>query len=539
MRSLNFCPAVALGLPILLFSSHGLAAAAPPAPVSAAGKMPAASAFDAGIAAYRKGDLAAARVLLGQAVAADAENADAQAVYGFLLAQKGLYDEALPHLEKATTLKTNLISPTNSLMNFGKTLLLKPNRTPADTERAIASFEKAAALSPRSLDAQMTLGFGYSRTVRYDKAAAAYREAVRISPKNALAWKDLGLTLRSLGRNDEAYDALQKSVALNSQDADTWANVGELALLRSDLPAAQNDLETARKMDPKNARVLTELGSLYARQNAYAAAAEAYGAAADLREASPTSTGGTGDLALLRYDQGVALGQAGQNDEALAAYDKAIAANARYPEALLNSGFILYKQNKLDDAIGRFREATALKPASPLGWKNLAAAETDQKDWDGAAVAWRQVAALDPSDYDSRARLVDAILRAHPVSDEAVPYYRQMAALQPRSAEPLIGLGLLYQRQAEAAPLSVTKQEKLLLALQALQQAVRHDPRSAIAYNNLGVTHERRGEMADAITAYKKAALLDPGLTDARQNLDRFRSTGTHAPTPKPRPAKQ
>jgi tetratricopeptide (TPR) repeat protein len=497
--------------------------AQPAAPVITTGSPAVAgsTAFQQGMEAYKKGDSEAARTALTQAVAADPQNGDAQAVLGFLLAQQGKYDLAIPHLEKATTLKSVVISPSNSLMNYGKALLMRSGHSADDTTHALALFEKAAALSPKSSEVQMTLAFGYGRTAQYDKAAAAYRAVTSLAPKSAPAWKGLGLTLRQLGQKDDAYDALQKAAAIDSADADTWANLGDLALARGDSAAAQNALETARKLDGKNPAVVTQLGNLYARQQRFADAAEAYGAAADIYDAAPDQAAGV-DRAALRFNQGVALGQAGHGDDAAAAYDKALAINPKYPEALLNSGYLLFKQSKLDDAIARFKSVTELQPGSVIAWKDLAAAETQKKDWPGTAAALRKVAALDPQNYDIRDLLIDADLRQNPVSDEPIKFYRQMAALRPHSAEPLIGLGLLYQRQVESVSLASAKQEKLLLAMQAFEQAIRREPRSAVAYNDLGVVHERRGEMDEAIKAYKKALALDPNLGDARQNLDRF-----------------
>ena len=491
--------------------------------------------YTRGIAAYQNKDPETAITLLTEAVAKNPKLGDAQAVLGFLLAQQNKYDVAIPHLEQATQYDTNLLSRADTLMNLGKALLMRPNSSVNDMNRAVDLFEqatKAAKPPAKSVEAQMALGYGYTRQMSDDKAAAAYRQATVLDPKNASAWKSLGITLRRQGKDDEAADALQKAAALNSQDVDTWATLGGLELKRNDNAAAQNALETARKLNSKDPTVLIGLGVLYSHQNNPADAADAYGAAADQIDAM-TAAGKTAppgiDLARLRYDQGVTLAQAGKKDEASAAYDKALAINPRYYEALLNSGTMLYRDHP-DDAISRFKAAAEVKPDSALVWKNLAAAYTRKGDEKSAADALRKVCSLEPTNYEVRDQLVSALLPTTPTSDEIVKLYKQMASLRPYAADPLIGLGLLYERQVEVAVLASTKQARLLLAMNCMKGAIAREPHNATAYNDLGVVHERRGEMDEAVIDYKKAVAFassfpntgDPTLENARKNLARF-----------------
>ena len=134
--------------------------------------------------------------------------------------------------------------------------------------------------------------------------------------------------------------------------------------------------------------------------------------------------------------------------------------------------------------------------------------------------------ALEPKNYPAREALAATLLQTGQPSEAAV-VYQQMAGLRTDAAEPLIARGIIFQRQAEAESTAARKQALLVSAMQAFEAALKRDPKSATAYNNLGVVHERRGEIPEALTAYKKAVLLDPTLTDARRNVARFQTAGS------------
>ncbi len=55
------------------------------------------------------------------------------------------------------------------------------------------------------------------------------------------------------------------------------------------------------------------------------------------------------------------------------------------------------------------------------------------------------------------------------------------------------------------------------------ERALELDPRSANAYNNLGVALEQQGDFAKARQAYEKALELAPGSLYIQQNYDLFR----------------
>ena len=92
-------------------------------------------------------------------------------------------------------------------------------------ERAILLFERAVALDPRYLRAQLELGVAYAQKAEYLSAAelhqrseAILRRLLEVNPRLPRAWRELGATLVARGRVEEGLDCLHRAVALAPED---------------------------------------------------------------------------------------------------------------------------------------------------------------------------------------------------------------------------------------------------------------------------------------------------------------------------------
>ena len=57
-----------------------------------------------------------------------------------------------------------------------------------------------------------------------------------------------------------------------------------------------------------------------------------------------------------------------------------------------------------------------------------------------------------------------------------------------------------------------------------VELAIKFNPNNAEAYNNLGTILGRKGDLKNAITAWKKALHLNSNITTARENIERAKS---------------
>ena len=140
--------------------------------------------------------------------------------------------------------------------------------------------------------------------------------------------------------------------------------------------------------------------------------------------------------------------------------------------------------------------ATAAAPAAVAG-KSAAAGKAAQP---GTAAAVRAATAPPPIPAEAQDEFNRAQALARAGSDAAAE--AQLASLAQQYAQfctPLVDLGILYRKDGD-----------LDAATQALQQAVAHDPHSALAWTELGVTQRLGGKFQAAEQSYGRAIAADP-----------------------------
>ena len=426
--------------------------------------------------------------------------------------RKSDYTTALRELSAAVKANPEKIE---SLNWYGYALLQS-----GKTSEALVYLQKAAQSPEGGADAWANLGNAYLRIGQNKKAVKAFHKATALRPREGKFWVGLGVAQKQGGDVNLAAETLRQAATLLPQDATIWASLGSIEAERGHNPAAISALEAARRLQPENATILLQLADLNAQTGRWDEASEAYGAAAALTETRGTPKGDPN----LRYNQGVALMRTGKLQASLGAFDATLTADPNHYDALVNSGFRLYRQNKQDDAILRFSRATGIKPDSALAWTNLAAVYDSKGDLVNAAASWRRATAIEPKNYDYRVSLADCLTRMTQY-DALIDVCKEMGALRPRTADPYNRMGIVYLTEANGVTDPVAKKARLTKAMDAFKEATRREPASAASLNNLGVTYERMGMTDSAIAAYRRALKNDSAFADARQNLARLTSS--------------
>ncbi len=469
--------------------------------------------------AFARNDLATAVTEMEKAVVSSPGNAEINAWLGFLLIRAGDPDRALRFLETANRLRPEVPETCTNLANA---LLLRKSRNTADTRRAIGLLEFALSKQPSGSDTYNSLGFAAWKIGDFRKAVNAYRGVVRARPGDAQAHVNLGLSLQKLGKDADAAESLRKGTALDPGNLPAFAALGRIEARLGRHENAVSALEAARRLDPNNLETMTQLAYSYSRLGRDDDAQRLFGTAADAAVGEGASPSTRTDPSY-RYNQGVLLARLDRLAEALQAYDKALAINPRYYDAVLNAGFVEYRLGQFDKAAVRFRTAVKIRPTVGLGWKNLALALEKIAVTAETADAWRKAADADPMDFESREHLGAALVALKKDAD-AMPVFETMAKLRPKSGLAHNAIGLIHLRAG-----------RLDAASAAFTESVQREPGFAPAHNNLGVLHERKGRINAAIAAYRKALAADPSFADAKANLARFGSTtvgGAGEPAP-------
>lgn len=237
------------------------------------------------------------------------------------------------------------------------------------------------------------------------------------------------------------------------------------------------------------------------------------------------------------------LRDAGRDDEALAHLRMAA---PDWPDARLALGSALRERGQFAPAIEQLREYIRLRPRSRdviAARTELASALAGYGDTAAAVAEQRGVVALAPQAAGGRLALADLLFSMRDFVGAAAAY-QEYLRLAPATLPVLVRHGLAltgsgdtraaietFRRALDVEPRSIIARQALLDALRKEQRfpeletearaTLEIDPNDARAQNLLGMALASRQRIEEAIEAFGEAVRLDPGLDEARQNLDR------------------
>ena len=92
------------------------------------------------------------------------------------------------------------------------------------TVKAIADFNEAIVLDPKSADAYCQRGRMWSKKREYDKAIADFDKSLRINPKDSSAYSERGFAWKNKGEYERAIADYKEALRVDPTDA--WAYCG-------------------------------------------------------------------------------------------------------------------------------------------------------------------------------------------------------------------------------------------------------------------------------------------------------------------------
>lgn len=102
-------------------------------------------------------------------------------------------------------------APDDPQTHYSSAVLHEKSFLPEDVEKAVAEYEKAAALSPNNYLLWLALGKARERTGDAEGAEKALRRAVELAPNYADVHWSLGNNLLRQGKSDEAFNEIRKA----------------------------------------------------------------------------------------------------------------------------------------------------------------------------------------------------------------------------------------------------------------------------------------------------------------------------------------
>lgn len=231
---------------------------------------------------------------------------------------------------------------------------------------------------------------------------------------------------------------------------------------------------------------------------------------------------------------GVALMEKADLPGAIAALRQAVALDPRHGRAWTNLGAALVRSGDYAEAVKVFERALALEPNSRAAHMNLGMALRETGDADAALTHLRRVADLDPQHAGVRYE-IGQTLRQRGDLEAAVAAFEQALALDPELREGYYALGAALKQQSAArrpaspraspadalytrAREAASKQE-LPQASDLLTQALALDDGHADAHGLLGFLLGQQGNLSQALPHLERAVALRPDSGDAHYNL--------------------
>ncbi len=433
-----------------------------------------------------------------------------------------------------------------------------------DLRNALREYVRAADLMPKDLQAQLRAGNGLLAAGQYPEAKERALAALNLDSKNVTALVLLGNALAGMKDLDGAITQIEDAIDSDPRRSLTYANLGELEMARGNRAAAESAFKRAVEVNPQAESAHLALANYYwaasRRSEAEAelkkaldlnpkslsanrALAVFYGLAGQQSETEhflktyadlSTDDGPKlilADFYLVRNDVPHAMSvlqpmlgtktgftpaklriaavdfSSGKVSEAYQGIEEVLKRDQKNEAALIEKGRFLMVQRKPNDVVPLANAVVARNPQSVAGHylRGVALAATGQTD--DAVKSFQEVLRLRPN---ADAPLIE-LARLNLVRGDApaaVEFLNQAIKHQPRLA---IAHFLLARALLQLGKLTLAEPELTLLA--------KSSPTSTDVQTMLGDYYAQKQETARAIESYTRALDLQPGSLPALNGL--------------------
>ena len=192
--------------------------------------------------------------------------------------------------------------------------------------------------------------------------------------------------------------------------------------------------------------------------------------------------------------------------EAESSFRQAIALD-HSPECYNSLGVLCKEQGRLDEAIAAYQKALARAPAYAAAHYNLGNTYCEKGQLEDAAQCFRRAVDAEPEHALSLAAL-GQVLQKLGRAEDAAPILARALVLMPGDAELHCELGNAFQALGRLSDASASYQRSLQL-----------NPKLARAWYAAGCAESSRKEYGDAIACFRRALEIHPEWREAQHNL--------------------
>ncbi|HET6763596.1 MAG TPA: tetratricopeptide repeat protein, partial [Longimicrobiaceae bacterium] len=328
-------------------------------------------------------------------------------------------------------------------------------------------------------------------------AIARFQDAVRLYPRSALYRRNLGVALREAGRSAEALAELQEAARLDAGNADFVYELGlTLRALSRDVDAVAQ-FEAAVRMDGRNGAYVNALGNVLLTLGRKEEALDRLRRAVGIQR----------DNAAFHRDLAAALTVLERPADAVNELRQAVQVDAR------NAGYHMELAQALDgsgragEALPEYQQATVMEPTSAAFKAAYARALAVAGRPAEATEQLKAAVQIDGRNADYRHSL-GMLMREQGMPYEMLVEFREAARLVPASAMYRYDLGMALAGSNQA-PAAVVE----------LKEAVRLEPDNAKYQNSLGTVLKAAGSPQEALAALREAVKAAPDTASYHYDL--------------------
>jgi Flp pilus assembly protein TadD len=244
---------------------------------------PSASSLAAAQRLMREGRFVQAEALLRPLIAEDPKAAEPRYLLAYTLMREDKPADSLKEYTSAAALR----SPTaTELRNVALDYVLLKDLP--DAERWM---NRSLAMDGNDAETWYAMGRLHYTQGRYGDALTCFQKTIALNPRSVKGENNMGLAYEALNRNDDAVEAYRMALAWQKDDPapseQPLLNLAILLLHRNQLAEAEQLLEQAAKIAPKEPRIHENLGQVYQRAGRPADAVNQFGVAVTLAPENP------------------------------------------------------------------------------------------------------------------------------------------------------------------------------------------------------------------------------------------------------------
>lgn len=386
-------------------------------------------------------------------------------------------------------------------------------------QKALSAYDTVLQVEPNHLEANFYKASLLQDTGNTDGAIQAYNKILSTHPTYKPAQDKMLALVKQQTDPAKVASGLRQYADRFMSNATIQAQIGEEFHNRKDLNAATFYYKRALQLDPKLAGTWANLGAIYQTQGQDEASSDAFEKAQALEPGNETfkqlAQGSRQGIGYKAYQDAVQLQQQGKAQEALPLFKKALTYN-NSPEIHATYGISLQSAGQLDEAIAEYQKAITQEPTNPDYPYYQGTAYHQKKDMVKAQAAYKKALSLKP-DYKEAKDALASIdqLTASQDLEKAIDAYNSKSYTQ---ALTLINQALTRNGQDAMAHyykgLILDAQKKPSMAAQSYREAIKYNPEFTDAYYALGVALDTAKDSKGAKNAFERFVALSGSTED-------------------------